>query len=179
MSRVEQIECSCAGVTVSFVGDVRECTIYGITDGVLPTVVYVGSTTRVLRDRIRQHVLAAKEGSDLPLHAWMRSHLSGFTVVVLERAAEGQREIRERHWIAHHKCQLNVTDGGPGMSGHKFAGTDHAKRIAAAIRSGAEFECQRCGTKFWRKRNEIARGHKKFCSRVCSNGRHKEMAHVA
>jgi hypothetical protein len=133
----------------------------------------------MLRDRIRAHVLAAKEGSDLPLHEWLRKHLEGFTVVVLERTAEANREAREKHWIAHTRSPLNVTDGGRGMSGHRFAGTEHARRIASAIRSGANFSCQRCGNIFWRKRNSIARGHAKFCSRVCSNARHKEVFHVA
>jgi hypothetical protein len=164
--------------TVTFIDAAIDVTIYSLSDE-SGAVMYVGSTTQSIKHRVRAHVLAAKNGSQLPVHQWIRERKS-FVVTTLGVTSSSDREAREKHWIAVHKGKLlNLTDGGPGMSGHRFAGTEHALRIQAAIRSGAYFDCLRCGTKFWRKRVEIQKGHNKFCSRVCSNARHKEVAHVA
>jgi hypothetical protein len=137
------------------------------------TAVYIGSTSQPLRRRIEAHVRDARKGSALPVHAWMRAHAS-FDVRVLGYSDSAIRCEVEQKLVDEHKPPLNVTDGGPGLSGHKFAGTDHARRINAALRSGAHFDCRRCGTRFWRKRSEIVKGNNLYCSRVCSNTRHKE-----
>ena len=136
-------------------------------------VVYVGSTIQPIKNRIRAHIRDAKNGSALPIHEWMRQQNYIFKVRFIESVEETGREAREKYWIARYKNLLNLTDGGKGMSGHNFAGTTHARRIANKIRTGAEFSCQKCGESFWRKRSEIVKGNNKFCSRQCANRRHK------
>lgn len=166
-------------VPVVFIGDERMATIYGVTPEKSVGCFYIGSTTQPLKSRIRAHILDARNGSTLPFHRWIMANVHGFRVTVLEVVPAPRREVAERKWIATIKPPLNLTDGGPGMSGHKFAGTEHAKRIAASIRSGAFRDCIRCGARFWRKRNEIAKGNDKFCSRACSNTRHKDLHSAA
>ena len=63
---------------------------------------------------------------------------------------------------------LNLTAGGEGLPGHRFT-EEHRNKIAAALRTGAHCDCLQCGASFWRKANQIARGHNKFCSRACGN----------
>ena len=168
---------NCAGVPVRIINEPRRAIVYAFRERGSLSFVYIGSTVGVLKHRIRAHILAAKDGSELPFHTWVREHLGGFDVVVLDEVPEHSRHEHERRWVAMHRASvLNVTDGGPGMSGHKFAGTDHAKRIGIAGRSVDNFQCERCGTPFWRARREIAAGHNKYCSRVCSNARHKGVA---
>lgn len=164
--RIEQIG-DCCGVPVTFVGDRAVVTIYGIRGARDGPLVYVGSTAQLLKDRIRAHVLAGKNGSDLPVHKWMREHQSGFVVEVLEHTDASRREDRERFWVFSNSGLLNLTDGGRGMSGHKFAGSEHADRIAKALRSGRVFDCLQCGDSFWRKPRDIRMGNNKFCSRGC------------
>lgn len=151
--------------TVSFVGFERLVTVYAIEAA---SVVYVGSTIQPIANRIRAHISDAKSGSDLPIHVWMRNNEFRFSVKHLETVPEASRVAAEKRWLKEFDGELlNVTDGGPGMSGHKFSGTEHAKRIASAIRTGATFSCLRCGSEFWRKRRDILKGHNKFCSRDC------------
>jgi len=169
----------CAGVPVRFFNEPRRAVIYAFRARGDAAFAYIGSTVGVLKHRVRAHILTAKDGGKLPIHDWIRSQAGGFDVVVLEDVSAHARHERERHWVALHRATvLNVTDGGPGMSGHKFAGSEHAKRIGVAGRSGAHFLCNRCGSSFWRARREINLGHNKFCSRVCSNARHKECSHA-
>jgi hypothetical protein len=169
----------CAGARVKIINEPKRVLIYGIRKNWQCAFVYIGSTSRSMRDRIRAHVGEAKSGSDLPFHVWVLENFDGFEAVVLEQVDERDRVSRERHWVVIHKnTLLNVTDGGPGMSGHKFAGSAHAKRIGEAGKTGGHFHCERCGERFWRRRNAILKGQNKFCSRVCSNARHKEVSHV-
>lgn len=172
MTRIERI----GDCTVKISNDVVVTQIYAVSgdDGV---VQYVGSTIHSIKRLMAKHISEARDGSELPFHAWLRDQ-STVTVDVKE-VAYGRSAALEQKWVRKLKPLLNLTDGGPGMSGHRFAGTEHAKRIQSAVRSGAHFDCHRCGAKFWRKRVEIQKGHNKFCSRICSNARHKEVAHVA
>lgn len=137
-------------------------------------VVYVGSTTRQIKDRIRNHISDAKSGSCLPIHKWIRERKYKFHVAFLDVCSSEDRCEIEKDWVSKYKNLLNVTDGGGGLSGHKFAGTEHAKKIADKLKTGKYFNCEKCGKKFWRKQKDIIRNHNKFCSTFCSNTRHKQ-----
>ena len=157
-----------AGTPVRFFNEPRTVALYGIRKTNSGPFVYIGSTSQLVRDRIRGHVLDAKKGGLLPINEWVRENLDGFEVVVLEVVQDFKRHEREKHWVGiHSETLLNVTDGGPGMSGHRFAGTDHARNIASSVRTGASFDCEQCGAAFWRKRTEIEKGNVRFCSRRC------------
>lgn len=150
---------------VSFTGFPRNITIYGIGT---PETVYVGSTNQTIESRIRAHVSMAVAGSDTPIHIWMMERKCEFDVIHLETCAADRREERERYWISHFgDGLLNVTDGGPGMSGNLFAGTGHAEKIANKLRLGTNFACEVCGVEFWRKPRDIKLGNTRFCSRAC------------
>ena len=156
-------------------------TVYGVRKNENSPFVYVGSTSQPLKERLRAHIVSAtRHNSWLPFHDWLRNNRDGFDVRVFEVTTLADRERCERSWIKAHKATLlNLTDGGPGMSGHKFAGSAHARRIAGAIADGASFPCQRCGANFYRKASAIRRGQNKFCSRLCSNLRRTEVGNVA
>lgn len=176
MSRVETIgDCT----RVRFSGEQGRVAIYAISGSYSSDVQYIGSTGELLKDRIRAHFLDARKGSDLPVHQFIRRNEQGFDVRVLQYVEPEHRVDAERHWIKLLAPPLNLTDGGPAMSGHHFAGSKHARRIAAALRSGEHRNCERCGAQFWRKLSEIRKGNSKYCSRVCSNARHKDLAHAA
>lgn len=155
--------------TVSFFDDETVVSVYaiGLVGG---PPVYVGSTSQVLRHRIRAHAQDAKRGSRLPLHEWMRENTT-FAVRVLERTTAPLRHVREQFWISQYAPALNVTDGGPGLSGHRFAGTEHAARIAAKIKTGVDRKCETCGKPFYRKLSQATKGNDLYCSRLCSNRR--------
>lgn len=150
---------------VTFVGDEQQVSVYAVraAEG---EPVYVGSTAQLLRHRIRAHVLDAKKGSALPFHVWLRKTPS-FTVEVLERVPASARIAAEQKWVAHFPNLLNLTDGGPGLTGHRFAGTDHAHRIAAKIRTASLFACEQCASSFYRKHSQAVKGNSRFCSRAC------------
>ena len=154
------------GSSVTFVGDEEQVSVYAVSTASGDAPVYVGSTSQLLRHRIRSHVLDAKKGSALPFHAWLRAN-PAFTVKVLERVPASARIASEQKWVAHFPDLLNVTDGGPGLTGHRFSGTDHAKRIAAKIRTADQFICEQCGAGFYRKHSQAVKGNSRFCSRVC------------
>lgn len=159
--REEQI----GGKGVRFVGDVRTVIVYAIADW-NGKPVYIGSTSQILRNRIRCHILDAKNGSPLPIHEWLRA-ASAFQVIVLQDGVlEHSRSERERFWVSQYPGLLNITDGGPGGSGAAWS-AERKERVAASIRSGDHFDCQTCGVQFWRKQREIKLGQNKFCSREC------------
>lgn len=134
---------------------------------------YIGKATQRLGARHKAHIRDAKRGNRRPLGYWLRKQLAGgkpLAIKLLEYAGEDWAE-RERHWIERHRKGgrlLNLTDGGEGLAGHQFS-QQHKAKIAAALRTGATFNCLQCGASFWRKRNAIERGHAKFCSRPCAN----------
>ena len=156
------------------IGDATRITrIYALCDPLTDEVRYVGKTVQGLRERLRQHKRAARRGS-LPVNRWMLKHegvkLAGPYIKLIELVAPGcDWSARERQWIGVFGDRLlNLTEGGEGLSGHKFS-DQHRERIAAALRTGAFKSCTACGAEFWRKANEIAKGHDKFCSKSCSN----------
>lgn len=154
------------GKTILFLGFERRAKIYGIKS-LNGDVVYVGSTISPIEARIREHLRQVRVGSELPIHLWLAGQ-SHFAVECLEDVPEKSRHEAEKRWVAKYvKTALNVTDGGGGMSGHKFAGTGHAEKIGAKLRLGANCSCKTCGQLFWRKPRDIKAGNDKFCSREC------------
>lgn len=126
---------------------------------------YVGKTIRTIEQRFSQHRTASKR-SRLPVGRWLRKHPQA-TVRLLEVVPPGgDWASRECAWIQRHDNLLNLTDGGEGLAGHSFS-VNHRKRISNALKTGAEFSCEVCATKFWRKRREINIGNCRFCSREC------------
>ena len=152
---------------VCFSGFKERVVIYGIRAVDSDLIVYVGSTSQNIKDRIRAHVGSARKASPLPVHKWMVEQSFTFCVVLLAECSINKREDFEKRIIAEISPRLNVTDGGAGMSGHKFAGTDHARRIGESLRSGDNFYCEVCGAQFWRKAREIKLGNNRFCSKEC------------
>lgn len=135
---------------------------------------YVGKTDYYLHVRHKAHIKAASRNPRLPSQRW-----------IAKRIAEGKRLVirlieyvpagmdwagRERHWISEYRAQghrlLNLTDGGEGLSGHRFS-REHREKIAAGVRTGASFACETCGAMFWRKLKDIKKGDCRFCSRPC------------
>ena len=151
---------------VAFFGFEKSVTVYGVREPGGP-VIYVGSTTQDVRHRARAHVKDAFDGSPLPFHCWVRERAYQFEMVFLEAGPASKRADMEKKWVAALDGLLNVTDGGPGMSGFRFAGTGHAKKIAAKLKRGANCKCLKCGAGFWRKPRDMDLGHNKFCSRMC------------
>lgn len=151
---------------VAFVNDDSIVTIYSIRPGAGEPPVYVGSTAQKLRLRIRAHMREAKAGSPNPVHLWLRGR-RGFCVEVLEAVPASRRAECERHWVASFPNLLNLTDGGPGMSGHRFAGTEHAQRIAQSVRTAPRMTCEQCGASFHKKVSQIRKTARNFCSRGC------------
>lgn len=151
---------------VEFIGEEPKVLIYCFKAAAALPPVYIGSTSQALRLRVRAHLLDARKGSDLPIHAWLRNRQE-FAVEVLEIVDASTRTAREKHWIASFDGLLNMTDGGPGMSGHHFAGTAHARRIGEKIRTAKKYACEVCGELFHRKHSQAIKGNCRFCSRAC------------
>ena len=156
----------------------RMTAIYALCEWPSQAPRYVGKTVQHIIDRRKAHIRDALRGGTRPVHYWLRKRLSGsFAMKLLEHVpAGGDWAARERFWISRFRSEghdlLNLTDGGEGLAGHRFS-EQHRAKIAAALRAGAEFNCIACGAQFWRKPNEIRRGHNKFCSRQCSNSHNK------
>lgn len=77
------------------------------------------------------------------------------------------RVERERYWISQCDGLLNVTDGGPGLSGHRYAGTEHAIKNGEARKTSSVFQCEECGGEFYRKHSQAVLGNSSFCSKSC------------
>jgi hypothetical protein len=133
---------------------------------------YVGKTIQRMDDRHKAHIRDAKRGSKRPVGRWIRKKLANgerLVIKLLEWASTDNWAERERYWIAKFRDSgrlLNLTDGGEGLHGHKFS-PEHRQKIRSALRAGAEFACETCGTKFWRKPKDIKAGNCRFCSRAC------------
>lgn len=140
---------------------------------------YIGKTIRPLMARLKSHLVVARKPR-LPVARWLaKRKKEGRKICIkwLETVDAGTDwQVRERFWIAKHKAEgarlLNLTIGGEGLPGLRFT-QEHKDKIAASLRTGAHFNCVRCGAEFWRKRNEILAGNAKFCSRACANKHHK------
>ena len=135
---------------------------------------YVGKTVQSLLMRLRGHLRVARRSARLPVHRWLaKREREGKQVCIkwIETVEPGDDwQARERHWIAALRIEgaaiLNLTEGGEGLAGHTFS-EEHKAKISAALLSGAEFACIQCGTTFWRKKNQIQKGHIKYCSTHC------------
>lgn len=176
MSRIEQLA---EGVSDKWV------TIYALCEPIdkwkTGEVRYIGKTVRTAWQRVRAHSYEAKKPSPrLPIARWLKKHIEAgdpFHIKHLERVPPGADWIEsERFWIAKYRNEgarlLNLTDGGEGLAGLPMS-QSHKDKIAAALRTGGNFHCEKCGMGFWRRRSDILAGHNKFCSRACSNARHK------
>jgi hypothetical protein len=128
---------------------IGEPKIYCLSDPRTDQIRYVGVTRASVEDRAARHLAA---------------------VHVLEEVGSSDPIEAERYWISGLRLigmnLLNVSDGGPGGSGCKRT-KEQRERLAASLRTGDWFPCQVCEKPFWRKRNEIALGDCKFCSREC------------
>ena len=156
------------------IGDATPVTrIYALCDPVTNEVRYIGKTVQTLRQRLMQHRRAAKNGK-LPVNRWLRKHqgvnFTGPYIKLIELVPHGADwASRECAWIEHFRGRLlNLTSGGEGLSGHKFT-DEHKEKISSALKTGSFKFCLACGAQFWRKANQIARGHDKFCSKQCAN----------
>lgn len=163
---------------VEHIGDAPRITaIYALCDYPSWEPRYIGKTVQYIHERHKAHIRAAKRGRGLPVYFWIRKQIKSgarLAVKLIEYVQPGEDWAeRERHWIEFYRPGgrlLNLTSGGEGLSGHRLS-AEHASKIAAALRTGAHFDCERCGSRFWRKANEIAKRENRFCSRACSNRR--------
>lgn len=161
---------ACSGIRVDYLDCYDEVKIYSIQKDASGEPVYIGSTNQPIASRIRAHILDANKGSEIPIHEWIRNCGGRFVVKIIDRAATPEeRHEKERYWISKYEGSgiLNLTDGGPGLSGHKYAGTEHAFKGSEAKRTGDVFFCNECGVEFYRKRSEVIKGNCRFCSREC------------
>lgn len=133
---------------------------------------YVGKTVQTPWNRVRAHITSARNHPKLPVHWWLRKHAhEPYHIRHLERVPPGADwAARERYWIAKFRAEgcdlLNMTDGGEGFAGLQRT-DEHRRKIGEALRTGAEFLCEQCGSAFWRKRSDIAKGNNRFCCREC------------
>lgn len=147
---------------------VAEISIYALCDEA-GAVRYVGKTAQTLARRFIGHKNCAKRRR-LPVERWLYKHKAA-SVRLLEMANNDNWIEREQFWIASYRAAgaalLNLTSGGEGQHGRKLAGTEHANKIAAKLRSGAYLLCELCGSEFYRKQTEIKKGDCRFCSKAC------------
>lgn len=145
---------------------------------------YVGKTVQFLHERHKAHIRAATRGGKLPVHYWLRKRMAAgemLAIKLLEYVRDGAWAERETHWISSLRQAgadlLNMTTGGEGLPGHRFT-QEHRDKIANSLKRGRTHQCAVCGASFWRKPKD-AKSPKLFCSRVCSNRRHKGVRHGA
>ena len=170
-----RIETLADGVTLILDGstDIGGTRIYTLCEYPSMAPRYVGKTVRSLAARIKQHRRAARN-AHLPVWRWLaKRSIAGQQVCIkwLETVPPLQDwAARERYWILKHRQEgaalLNLTDGGEGLAGHVFS-ESHKAKIAKALRTGSECQCLKCGAMFWGKKNQIAKGDAKYCSKRC------------
>ena len=93
--------------------------IYKITN-LLNGMIYVGKTTRPLKERISEH--CRQKNSSLTDRAMRKHNLQDFRIEILEQCETiEQLNEREIFWIAELDCKqpkgYNLTDGGDGLTG--------------------------------------------------------------
>lgn len=153
---------------------IGDCTIYDLRDPRTGEVRYVGKTVLPLSRRLTSHISAAKGRSHRRVCRWIRSLLDVGLVPMIHALevvpAGGDWAEREAHFIGFYRsrgCDLtNHTDGGEGLPGLVFS-EEHRRKISIKLRTGKTFNCETCGTAFWRKQAEIKKGNNRFCSRNC------------
>lgn len=156
------------------IGGQRDVLIYALTYPGTDRVRYVGKTVRSPRKRHNEHIMDAMRNARLPVHRWIKSlYDRGLWSCLwhLERVPESSDWAeRERFWIKKFRDEghdlLNLTDGGEGLPGLPRS-QETRDKIAAGNRTGQHFNCETCGGQFWRKRNQIAKGQCRFCSKPC------------
>lgn len=151
--------------------------IYSLREHPGGEVRYVGKTIENINRRLTHHIQQAKRHGKRPVCLWLRKRKAvGIRPVaaLLEIVAPGHDwAAREKYWIEFYRAQigkrrfLNVTDGGEGLSGYRYAGTEHARKIGNSQRRGSYFSCEHCGAEFFRKPCAIKKGDCRFCSRAC------------
>ena len=146
--------------------------IYGLSERHDSPILYVGQARDEHR-RYREHLRAARLGSDTPVHQWMRD-IAKETIkfpcmTVLEREPL-DIDAAEVAWIAKLQPALNMTEGGAGYSpievkvraAFKSAAVDRARKILSADSNGAAKQSnadkrartiayRECGHAAWRK----------------------------
>jgi hypothetical protein len=108
--------------------------IYALTDPRDGRTRYVGKTVKLLSDRLRIHIAAARRNEHRRVCRWIRSLLSAGTepAIHLVRSVESFEDWQEAEMacIADHRqrgCDLtNLTNGGEGWHGLRH--TDESKR---------------------------------------------------
>jgi hypothetical protein len=93
--------------------------IYGLVDPRTGELRYVGISKVSANRRLKRHIKAARNGSTLPVHIWLRKLIALGVVpmaALIEEAGTRQREV---FWIAHYRAAgahlLNCTRGGDGL----------------------------------------------------------------
>lgn len=134
---------------------------------------YVGKTSNYMIDRRKQHLLPSNLKKRRPINFWLKKRRGGvgFVTRLIEHVRPGEDwAARERYWIARYRADghrlLNMTDGGEGTPGCEFS-AERRKKMSAAAKTGKTFSCLCCGSRFYRKKSEIAKGQNKYCSRTC------------
>lgn len=112
--------------------------VYALVDPRSGRVCYVGHTIQSLDKRLSNHLSVAKRSPDRPVCLWINELTEqGCSPLarVLELIGPGSNwESREKWWIAHYRqigWLANLTDGGPGWSGHCHT-ADERRRIGLA-----------------------------------------------
>ena len=108
--------------------------IYKITN-LLNGMIYVGKTTRPLKERIGEH--CRQKNSSLIDRAMRKHDLQSFKIEILEQCETiEQLNEREIFWIAELDCKqpngYNLTDGGDGLTGC----TDSTRQKLSEINTG-------------------------------------------
>lgn len=113
-------------------------TIYALCEPEDGAVRYVGCTRYAVEDRLRRHILRARNDGKTPKDAWVRDLLREGrrpAVRALEVVPRGEMYDAERRWVASLREHglLNATRGGPGMEGYSPSAETRAKLRAALV----------------------------------------------
>jgi group I intron endonuclease len=129
---------------------------------------YIGKTTRTITLRFNEHLNAAKNGSQCPIHAAIRKYgQENFSIACLAQGTGNRLNELEKRFIVEHHTSVrdhgyNLTDGGDGTSGFKrsagactgrrnsFYGRTHTYETKQRIRASLFAYFERVG----RKRNQ-------------------------
>lgn len=144
--------------------------IYRVTNATNGKI-YIGLTTRKLKERWGQHVRdALKSGSRLALHSAIRKYgASSFAIDIVEyHATMADLQIAERFWISTLKAEqpagYNLTSGGEGLFGRKMSENEKARRRLIVRRRHSEETKRRIGLAhigMKRPRGSVERGAEK------------------
>jgi len=92
--------------------------IYALADPKTSEVRYIGKTIRKPEFRLKIHIAAATNGSNLYVHRWIRKINTSPQLIIIESTPENELDDAERHWIFIMKMigyrLTNLTYGGEG-----------------------------------------------------------------